>query len=881
MYLVCHKCAAAYLVEDNLIVRGDERAQCPNCLHVQPVVTPAAEPSPPPTLFRRPATPATAKTASPEIRIPSIPPVVHAPPSAPGDAARAFPGVNGGMARAGDAGSPAELHRPMHSGFNGPGGSELDGPTRPGIQRVISTGEALVEGATEARTDIEGSAAPACQSCGALLSDAFDRALGTCERCRAGEGAARVDEQGGANTASQAEALEDGRQSGSPQKWSDPSTARTRAPRSRWNIAVDPGAPWRAGRLLAGAVAVAALAFAVVGLAVHRRAPKATSQAKVSLSARLEKTREQWRAQVGEPRGEAAHYLKRAEEELAKDTLPGYAEAEKDFRAAFVRDADGRRSVPGYLQAIAWGRGQYLDASQIDELVSLAEAAELEWGRSAPVLLAYASLVLLRADASKDAERARSFAQEALGLATGGEKAVAHLVLSSAYLGSAAELAIQNADLALRLNPSLRRAYLHRAIARASLGDYRAAIEDLRARLPLDSDELSQAKDYLARLYQQVGECALALDIYPASDERDLQAIVSRAVIEYQCAGKTQAAAQELSEGIRRLGDSARPSVLSDAWVHLAASQRLSGRASEAASAANQALALSSADPGAHLQLFLLALEGGKAGEASAHFKPLQGHLGDPALEKVFEGRLSMAAHRELQAMRTFEQAAQLDDRRTDALLLAGAAAASAGRRDEALRYLVPAGQADPSRLAPSPLGTRLYFRPQENLFGADGRVIRMSKGSTDVTPVLYEALIRFHQRDLRMADKLLSQVLDVDTGNALAHALRALGALDRRLAALARSEAERAAAQGRGLGIAHYARGRVLGQIARTAEAGTELRQAESLAPRLLAAQVELARVEAMSQANAAAARARLLHVLRVDPSYLAAKRALYALER
>src|SRR5215471_10881184 len=77
MYVVCHKCAAAYLVEDGLIVRGDERAQCPNCMHVQTVVEPKVEVRPP-TLLR--ALSVSVVRAVAAFRVPSIAPV--APPPA-------------------------------------------------------------------------------------------------------------------------------------------------------------------------------------------------------------------------------------------------------------------------------------------------------------------------------------------------------------------------------------------------------------------------------------------------------------------------------------------------------------------------------------------------------------------------------------------------------------------------------------------------------------------------------------------------------------------------------------------------------------------------------------------------------------------------------
>src|SRR5262252_7602547 len=124
MYVVCHKCAAAYLVEDGLIVRGDERAQCPNCMHVQPLVEPKLEVRPP-TLFRRPRSAMATRGAAPVFRIPSIAPVAPPPPPEP----------------AGDDG--------------------------------------LQNGATEAPGEVA-----TCRACGARLGDAFDQALGVCESCR-------------------------------------------------------------------------------------------------------------------------------------------------------------------------------------------------------------------------------------------------------------------------------------------------------------------------------------------------------------------------------------------------------------------------------------------------------------------------------------------------------------------------------------------------------------------------------------------------------------------------------------------------------------------------------------------------------------------------
>jgi tetratricopeptide (TPR) repeat protein len=628
---------------------------------------------------------------------------------------------------------------------------------------------------------------------------------------------------------------------------------------------------------------IAALAAAGTMLWNRGRAkPLVKEPVTVPLGALLEKTRQRWSGGFAElKQDDPLKSLKQGEMDLARDTPSGYEEAAKAFQKSFLLESGNGQAIAGYLQAVAWGRGWLLENSEIEELINLAEAAELQWGKSPRILVAHASLALLGPQSSRSAERARSFAEQAVGLASGRDKALAHLVLSSAFLSSSAELAIQQTELALKLDPALRRSYFQRALARESVGDYALAISDLEQRLSLDADQW-EARAALSRIYQEVGQLGLAYKVYePAANSgNDLRAVTARALIQYQSERKARAAAQALGDRIRlREGEEQAP-LLVEAWVHLASAERIAGRLESAANAAKQAIKLAPTDSAPHLQLFLIALARGSSEEASRHLALLKRRLADPALEKVLEGRLLLMQRRDAEAMRIFADAAQLDGRRVDALLLAGAAAASAGRRDDTLRYLLLAGQMDPTRIAPRPIPTRFYLGPEENLAGAEGRVVRLSKGYTDVTPRLYEALILFHQRNWAAADKLLRQVVDIDIGNALAHALRAMIALQRGSLRAALTSAERAVASGRGLALAHFAYATVLNRSGKLEAARKEFGQAESLAPALLAAQVSLAELDAKKKSTDAARR-RLVHVLRVDPSYVAAKRALYNLER
>ncbi len=842
MYVVCHKCEAAYVVEDSLVVGAAARAQCPNCLHVQ-AVGPGAASSAAPRPVGIPPPPVSAFTADPQaFRVPAIPPV--APPASPEPLVR-------------DA-------RPT--------------PTAVARKKALAV----------------------CRDCRAPLTDPFDRALGICESCRTSGGriapsaseesseAHRLsNEFSGTLTGSDYEEppadseLEAG---SSPPLAGDADHAHLngsagRLPDSRGSrdanqvksSAVASPARWRGGRILIAIIfiAIAALAAAGTMFRNRRRAQalvKAPVTVAVPLGAHLEKARQRWNGDFAEIKGDRLKFLTEGEADLARDTPSGYEQAARAFQKSFLLDgANGNgHAIAGYLQAVAWGRGASLGSAEIEELINLAEAAELQWGRSPRILVAHASLALLGPQSSRSAERARSFAEQGVGLAFGRDKALAHLVLSSAFLSSSAELAIQQAELALKLDPALRRGYLQRALARISLGEYVSAISDLEKRLSLDADQW-EARAALSRIYQEVGQLGLAYQLYePAANGRnDLRAATARALIQYQSERKARAAAQTLSDGIAQREPQEQSPLLVEAWVHLASAERIAGRLEPAATAAKKALDLAPTDPAPHLQLFLIALSRGSADEASKHLALFKRRLADPALEKLLEGRLLLLQRHDAEAMRSFADAAQLDVRRLDALLLAGAAAASAGRRDDT-----------------GSIPTRFYLTPEENLAGAEGRVVRLSKGYTDVTPRLYEALILFHQRNWAAADKLLRQVVDIDIGNALAHALRAMIALHRGSLRAARASAERAVASGRGVALAHFASATVLYRSGNLEKARWEFGQAESLAPALLAAQVSLAEIDAKKK-SIDAARRRLVHVLRVDPSYIAAKRALYNLER
>lgn len=585
---------------------------------------------------------------------------------------------------------------------------------------------------------------------------------------------------------------------------------------------------------------------------------------------------------LDEATGSSAEKQAEGEKQLARDERFAYGEAEQSFQEALLLDPQNDAAIAGYVQALALGRGAGMDDATFQEGRALVEAAQSRSGRTAPLLLAHANLMLARSRQPESVEQARKLAEELLALpkASDAQKAEAHLVLGRAYLSTSRELARTHFDEAQKLAPDLKRVAYYRALAHESAGEYSLALDTLRKRLatnPEDWDSLAAT----SRIYLEVGEPDEARRLYEArvkADPTALRALLPLAVLRYQSEGNAGAAVRELRALLKNRSRYEKPEV-AEALVHLAAAQRSANDTEGAVKSAEEALQLVKELPEAHLQVFLVALGRRDTARARQHFAGFQGRLEDAALEKVLEGRLLLLEKKPAEAVERFQEAVRLDGRRLDAQLLAGVASASAKRRDDAFRALNPALQSDPMRLAPRPVTTRFWLRPGETVEGTEGAILALAEGPEDPSPLLYEGLLRFHQGEFEAAERHFRNVLEVDANNAAALAYRSLIALKRGNTSEAKALGARAVEGGRQQPIAHLALGLALAESRQVEPAKRSLRDALQLAPGLLSAQARLAELEAPLRRDVA--RDTLVRVVGLDPSYLPAKRMLYQLER
>jgi len=600
-----------------------------------------------------------------------------------------------------------------------------------------------------------------------------------------------------------------------------------------------------------------------------------------------------WKAPA-EPRP-VVELVTSAQADVARDTEASYLAAERSLETALVQDPRNTDALGLWMESIARGRGNQLPAAEMEGLIRLGESALERLGRQPGLQVGLASLLLARGT-PQDVTRTRILGQSAVDASrpqpptvpgTGSPAEAlsapspiwgtqARLVLAEAYASSSAGLALSLLQETQDRDPAQRRVFNVRAAAHEAGGSPRAAAGDLQGRLAVDPDEPGTTRA-LARLFGQVGETAQARKLYerlqanPAT--QDGPAVIEMAALrggaEHAPAEAVKLLVHALQRGRLNGADRLR------AQIGLARVARAAGDLPTATQAVTAALAISADDVQAHLQGVLVDLDRGAPEQASAHLSQVMDRLGDPALAALLEGKVLAAQQRWQAAAEAFDRAASSDGRRTDGRLWAGAAWAMVGSRDRAMQSVGPALHADPYRDGPGvpPL------LPGDGLKGAAERLVLLSKDDRDGQPLLAEAVLRVHQGDAAGAEALIDRILKTGGTQALVLGWKSilLGARGDTAGALARAQ-EAVASGGRTSGFAHYALGSALAATGDVEGAQRALREAQTLSPALLNAQVRLAELEARSGAIVSA-RERLQRVIVLDPEYASARRALYLL--
>ncbi|MBS1150800.1 MAG: putative adventurous gliding motility protein [Myxococcaceae bacterium] len=876
MRIVCQKCSAAYAIDDKFITPKGVRAQCPRCRHLQLVKKDDAQPAEPTGSPGAAAAPAAASAFLFDLEGPAAPAAAPPPPAPapPPPSPFATEGANVGTELdfgEFDLGAPpppsGSQPAPMAMDFSVP--DPLDN------QPTVPTPMAPPPAPASHTTGVK------CRTCSKPLTDPFDQAIGICDECRSKVDSANDPEPEPAAAAAPARPVTHAPAPAAPVPAAAPPAPMVR----RSSSAALPSAEYDGGGSKTKLVAIGAVVLLVVGLGAVLGIKKPWQRKPPPLAARLtpgaekpiDRAVEAWKLRfIDDLSGSSSDHLAAGEEQLAKDTGSGYLEAEEEFQKALVLDKSNDRAIAGYALAMAFGRGNGIEADMAKIAEELLVAAE-QRGGAGRVYTAHAHLLLAINGNMNDikvmAERGKNSPSDR-------DQALALLALGQSMISKNPQYAAESFSQALKLDPKLKRAYLAQSQLLLTLGRYREAVGHTETRLELEPDQWDAA-DALARTWIEVGEIARAKKVYQAArtaDPRNFRARLALAVLAYQHENDLEGAIGQL-DAIVADEDKIEVKDLVEALGHRAAAQRVAGELPASILSAEKAIGLKAQDAHVNLQRFLVAIEQSNASEARAQWPFLTGKLGDKALEGVLEGCLVLLEGKPSDAMKLFAAANEQDKRRIDALLLAGASAIKAKNESKAWEFVLKKGlNGDPRYGGPLPVMARFFVRPQDLLRQAKGTFSALKVEADDPNVPTAEGLIAWYSNDFMGAEKEFARAVAADPGSGHGLAFRALLALRRKENPGGLKLAQKAVQAERQVALAHYAVGMALMSTNQFEAAKAPFRTAFELEPRFTAPQVKLAEIE-LKQKKPEEARRILTRVLLVDPLYFDAKRALYAL--
>jgi predicted Zn finger-like uncharacterized protein len=956
MRIVCQKCSAAYAIDDKLLSAKGIRAQCPRCRHLQLVkkddgqaMTEPAVPMPSlaglgPPPMRGHAGPAAGAQPKEDLFFDFS--ALPAPPGAPPAPAPVPPPASAQAASFGSADDlldfsdlamppepktsprapaplpvalskpPASSPRPLppapplpqaapqsSAPFDFSGDFSFNDPPPPPSAAVTASGKLTRPKTIQPDFVAPPPPAPApstqgvkCKSCGKVLTDPFDQALGICDDCRSvatnsltaddslGKPSLGVSQPIG-RIAAPAPSPEPPTMPG-PAKGEDVELDRpklkVKKPSRQVQSAYREGEEPQEGS--GKVVAIAVLVLAVLGAGGTylyikkpwvKKPPPLAQKLPVAAARPIEAMVERWKQGYGEGlSGSAAEHLAAGEEKLALDTSRAYLDAEDEFKKALVLDKSNDRAIAGWALALAFGRGDKVDPETLKMAEAMLVAAE-QRGGDARVYVAHAHLMLVRGANLNDLKQQ---AERGLSSPSDKDKALGYLALAQAYITQNTRLAEENLREAVKADPKLKRAYLQQVRLLISEGDYRGAALTLEKRLEADADQW-EATDTLAKLYLDMSDVAAAKRVYfralqaAPQDERVKLAL---GVIAYQHEGDLAAAADRFDAMVAEK-DKLDKTVVIALYGHRAALKRLQGDAAGAVAEADQAIALKADDGNAHLQKLFASLALNNAGDARAQLQFI--HMGDAGLDAAVEARVLIAEDKAAEALTRLTKAIEADPRRVDATMLAGAAAVKAHNESKGWAMVLAKGlHADPLQTGPRPPMAELYTRPADFIGPARGLFAKLGKDKEDPNPRYAEGALAWHAGDLVASDKAFSEVLVADPTNGTALSFRALAAIKRHDYANAMKDATKAVAAERTLGLALYALGSAQFLTGKVELARKTLREATERDPKLYCARARLAEAD-IKVKKVADAKTALLLILSADPAYSEAKRVLYGM--
>lgn len=582
----------------------------------------------------------------------------------------------------------------------------------------------------------------------------------------------------------------------------------------------------------------------------------------------LKKQLGNWRLAHPDVSGTAHEHLITARARHLEDTWRSYQLAEDAYERALLLDEDDPNAIAGYVENVAVWRYPLLSAEEL-RLIQAALRFATELAPENPAVhRAAAALALARGELNP----CRTGADKALE--RDGTDGIAKLILAGCYMEGNVQLAISEAERAVKLVPELRRADRVLAFAYAKVGKYSSAMKLLDNRLKVDPKNGSLHVLYgnimrdLAQLDEAQQHYRQAVDA--GGDVQEAQLALGDVLLEAQNYNAASAEYRKASE--QRNG---QPERSTRAFAGLAHAELLRGRAEDARKLADTALQFANRDTEALLVAGEAALVSGSATTAMTFARrALDARSGEPSA-LVLQGRAFAASNMRDKAIKSFEEAIANDpsDPRLKGIL--AAFYLTLGGTQQAYALMRKAAEIDPdergsrARVGPYALGEAAVREAIENFRRSASEEANASVASSSMG-VLY-----YHLGDKGRAIESIARSLRIDESNTSALLYDAQLALERGDAKRAQAAAERILALERGAALGHLMLARSYARRNEVEAAREHYDSSLRSNPGLLAAKVELAGLD-IKAGERDRGIAELARAFQVNPSSLHLRRLL-----
>jgi tetratricopeptide (TPR) repeat protein len=577
---------------------------------------------------------------------------------------------------------------------------------------------------------------------------------------------------------------------------------------------------------------------------------------------------DKWRSTISDVTGTPEEHLLAARTLHLGDSNESYSAANEALQRALLLDEDNTAVIGNWVENLMLWK---LGAVPVDQ-IRLADEALKYAGALSPnepaVFRGRAAIALARGDLNG----CRSWAEKAI--AADGSDVRARLLMASSYVEGNGQLAIQEAEQALRANPKLLRAERLLARAYADAGRYASAQRLIDKRIKDDSEN-AEVNILAGDVQRELGDLSAAEQRYRAATEDkggSVRALLSLGDLLVEVGNHNEA-----MKFYRRVLSSKEvlPEHEAEANAGLARAELDRGRWKPAGKFAERAIEKDPRNAAALVALAEVELQSGSATTASSVAKQaLDSQGGEPAA-LVIMGRAAIKQNQPDRALKHFEEAIHNEPRDPRLKSIMAAMYLHFGGSSQAFAVMRKVADMDPEqgvsrqrkRAIPLPVAAQTEAIDEFRKATTEARNRSVAYSSM--------AILYYHLHDTARAYEAIGNALESDDSNRAALLYQAQLSLERGQLDKAFQAAKLILDIDRASAMGHLMHARVLGKKGQVKEAEDEYDAAVRSEPGLMIAKVEMAGLS-LKRGRKDEALQTLAEAYRLYPHMVATRRLL-----